>query len=225
MLHTRIDAERLAQAMMRKGWNYAHATREVRKHLPEDSKFSNVSIWAYATGRSTPRRLSYIEAIEAAFGVLPGGLSAAGEHRPDEEPAGAAHSGDDRSRDASSHERAGDKHSGREPSGNVGAGRPPSDALAGQAAMAYVDGASATCNPAPAATPGATIAFVDAGGGKVRLKIDTTVPWQSALDVFEILRSCGGAGSGASFNGDGRAAAGEGGAALDRSNRLQADPT
>lgn len=71
----RIAADRLRLAIQRSGWTYAQAAEAVRRHLPEDTKLSPVSIWSYATGRAAPRRASYIEAIEAAFRVPPGGLA------------------------------------------------------------------------------------------------------------------------------------------------------
>jgi hypothetical protein len=128
----RISAERLASAIRANGWTYAVAAKQVRKHLPEDTRFSSVSLWSYATGRTIPRRTSYIEAIEAAFDVPPNGLS-----------------GDDDTRE-------------RSPGRQTPVGAPE--------------------------TASRSTVLYDTGDGRMRLKIDMVVSWQTALKIFSILK-------------------------------------
>jgi hypothetical protein len=71
----RISPEKLMDAIRSKGLTFSEAARRARKHLPADSRLSHTSIWSYATGRASPKRLSYIEAIEKSMEVEPHGLS------------------------------------------------------------------------------------------------------------------------------------------------------
>jgi hypothetical protein len=70
----RIAPDRLMEAIRRQGMTYSEAAERARAHLPPGSRLSHTSIWSYATGRASPKRLSYIEAIEKAMGVEPHGL-------------------------------------------------------------------------------------------------------------------------------------------------------
>jgi hypothetical protein len=72
---TRLSPEKLMRAIRDKGLTYAEAAQHARRHLPDDTRLSHTSVWSYATGRATPKRLTYIEAIEKALGVEPNGLS------------------------------------------------------------------------------------------------------------------------------------------------------
>jgi hypothetical protein len=63
------------RAIRVQGLTYAEAAQRARGHLPEGSRLSHTSVWAYATGRATPKRLRYVEALEKAVGVEPNGLS------------------------------------------------------------------------------------------------------------------------------------------------------
>lgn len=71
----RLSPEKLMRAIRVQGLTYAEAAQRARRHLPEDSRLSHTSVWAYATGRATPKRLRYVEALEKAVGVEPNGLS------------------------------------------------------------------------------------------------------------------------------------------------------
>lgn len=71
----RISPQKLMDAIRSKGLTFSEAARRARKHLPADARLSHTSIWSYATGRASPKRLSYIEAIEKSMGVEPHGLS------------------------------------------------------------------------------------------------------------------------------------------------------
>lgn len=71
----RISPQKLMEAIRSKGLTFSEAARRARKYLPADSRLSHTSIWSYATGRASPKRLSYIEAIEKSMGVEPHGLS------------------------------------------------------------------------------------------------------------------------------------------------------
>ncbi len=70
----RISPTKLLQAIRGKGLTFTEAAERARRHLPPDSRLSHTSIWSYATGRASPKRLSYIEAIEKAMDVEPHGL-------------------------------------------------------------------------------------------------------------------------------------------------------
>ena len=70
----RISPTKLLQAIRSKGLTFTEAAERARRHLPPDSRLSHTSIWSYATGRASPKRLSYIEAIEKAMDVEPHGL-------------------------------------------------------------------------------------------------------------------------------------------------------
>jgi hypothetical protein len=63
------------RAIRSKGLTFVEAAERAKRHLPDGSRLSHVSVWSYATGRATPKRLTYIEAIEKAVGVGPHGLS------------------------------------------------------------------------------------------------------------------------------------------------------
>ena len=71
----RISPQKLMDAIRSKGLTFSEAARRARKHLPLDTRLSHTSIWSYATGRASPKRLSYIEAIEKSMEVEPHGLS------------------------------------------------------------------------------------------------------------------------------------------------------
>lgn len=71
----RLSPEKLMRALRNNGLTYAEAAQRARRHLPEDARLSHTSIWSYATGRTVPKRLTYIEAIEKALGVKLDGLS------------------------------------------------------------------------------------------------------------------------------------------------------
>jgi hypothetical protein len=75
----RISPEKLMRAIRSKGLTFSEAAQQARRYLPPDARLSHTSIWSYATGRASPKRLTYIEAIEKAMGVAPHGLC-------DEEP-------------------------------------------------------------------------------------------------------------------------------------------
>jgi len=72
---TRLSPEKLMRAIRNKGLTFVEAAERARRHLPDDARLSHTSVWSYATGRATPKRLTYIEAIEKAVGVEPHGLS------------------------------------------------------------------------------------------------------------------------------------------------------
>jgi hypothetical protein len=72
---TRLSPEKLMRAIRDKGLTYVEAAQRARRHLPDDTRLSHTSVWSYATGRATPKRLTYIEAIEKAVGAEPHGLS------------------------------------------------------------------------------------------------------------------------------------------------------
>lgn len=78
----RIAPDKLMEAIRRQGLTYSEAAERARAHLPAGSRLSHTSIWSYATGRASPKRLSYIEAIEKAMGVEPHGLSEEPEPAP-----------------------------------------------------------------------------------------------------------------------------------------------
>ena len=63
------------RAIRSKGLTFSETAQRARRHLPAHTKLSHTSVWSYATGRATPKRLPYIEAIEKALGVEPHGLS------------------------------------------------------------------------------------------------------------------------------------------------------
>jgi hypothetical protein len=71
----RLCPEKLMRAIRHQGLTFAEAAQRARRHLPEDSRLSHTSVWAYATGRATPKRPRYVEALEKAVGVEPNGLS------------------------------------------------------------------------------------------------------------------------------------------------------
>lgn len=73
--NSRIAPDKLMRAIRAKGWTFHQAAQLARRHLPSDARLSHTSVWSYATGRATPKRMSYIEAIEKAVGVEPNGLS------------------------------------------------------------------------------------------------------------------------------------------------------
>lgn len=82
----RISPEKLMRAIRSKGLTFSEAAQQARRHLPPDARLSHTSIWSYATGRASPKRLTYIEAIEKAMGVAPHGLGdddLAGDPRDD----------------------------------------------------------------------------------------------------------------------------------------------
>jgi hypothetical protein len=70
----RISPTKLLHAIRSKGLTFTEAAERARRHLPPDARLSHTSIWSYATGRASPKRLSYIEAIEKAMEVEPHGL-------------------------------------------------------------------------------------------------------------------------------------------------------
>jgi hypothetical protein len=76
----RLSPEKLMRAIRGQGLTFAEAAQRARRHLPEGSRLSHTSVWAYATGRDTPKRLRYIEALEKAVGAEPNSLSDEGEH-------------------------------------------------------------------------------------------------------------------------------------------------
>ncbi len=86
---TRLSPEKLLRAIRDKGLTYVETAQRARSHLPEDTRLSHTSVWSYATGRASPKRLTYIEAIEKAVGVEPHSLSDHGDDKdaasPDEE--------------------------------------------------------------------------------------------------------------------------------------------
>jgi hypothetical protein len=72
--NSRIAPENLMRAIRTKGLTFQQTAQLARRHLPAESRLSHTSVWSYATGRATPKRLSYIEAIEKAVGAEPDGL-------------------------------------------------------------------------------------------------------------------------------------------------------
>ena len=70
-IQKKIFSERLWLAIKRQGLTYEQTARRAREHLPPGAKLSSVTVWSYAKGRSTPRRLSYVEALGKALGVDP----------------------------------------------------------------------------------------------------------------------------------------------------------
>jgi hypothetical protein len=70
----RISPEKLMRAIRSRGLTFSEAAQKARTYLPPDARLSHTSIWSYATGRASPKRLTYIEAIEKAMGVAPHGL-------------------------------------------------------------------------------------------------------------------------------------------------------
>jgi len=72
---TRLSPEKLMRAIRNKGLTFVEAAERARRHLPDDARLSHTSVWSYATGRATPKRLTYIEAIEKAVGAEPHSLS------------------------------------------------------------------------------------------------------------------------------------------------------
>jgi hypothetical protein len=70
----RISPEKLMRAIRSRGLTFSEAAQQARRYLPPDARLSHTSIWSYATGRASPKRLTYIEAIEKAMGVAPHGL-------------------------------------------------------------------------------------------------------------------------------------------------------
>lgn len=172
MSNSRIAADRLKLAIRRSGWTYARAAAEVRRHLPQDTKLSSVSVWSYATGRTTPRRESYIKAIEAAFGVPPWGLG--GPEWSGGWPAGSPSLPADPSEDASA--------SSEDQSKDVFAPPP------------FGQGA-------PGGSPASALILADMSDGKVRMKIDTVVSWHVAIRIFDILKPGDAAGDDAEESG------------------------
>jgi hypothetical protein len=77
----RLSPGKLMRAIRDNGLTFVEAARRARRHLPEDARLSHTSVWSYATGRATPKRLTYIEAIEKAVGVEPNGLCDDGDRR------------------------------------------------------------------------------------------------------------------------------------------------
>jgi hypothetical protein len=69
-------------AIRSKGLTFTEAAERARRYLPPDARLSHTSIWSYATGRASPKRLSYIEAIEKAMEVEPHGLGDEPEELP-----------------------------------------------------------------------------------------------------------------------------------------------
>jgi hypothetical protein len=90
----RIAPDRLMDAIRRQGLTYSEAAERARAHLPVGARLSHTSIWSYATGRASPKRLSYIEAIEKAMGVEPHGLSEEGDAAPHSQKAPATGAGE-----------------------------------------------------------------------------------------------------------------------------------
>jgi hypothetical protein len=73
--NVRLAPENLMRAIRTKGLTFHQTAQLARRHLPADARLSHTSVWSYATGRTKPKRLSYVEAIEKAVGVEPEGLS------------------------------------------------------------------------------------------------------------------------------------------------------
>ena len=62
-------ARLLKSAIKSRGLTYHRAAEIVRDLLPEGTKFSHVSMWHYASGRTRPRRLEVFRALCDAFEI------------------------------------------------------------------------------------------------------------------------------------------------------------
>lgn len=62
-------AERLWLAIRGSGLSYREIASRASDHLPDGARISDISVWAYATGRRFPHRMEHVSAIAAVLGL------------------------------------------------------------------------------------------------------------------------------------------------------------